>query len=502
MTNDSSVLRRTADLFEAGRWPLGTLLAFCIARLWLVPLPSSFWVDELVTEFVVKHPGHASFAVAPQVPQSIYYWLPRAAQAISGTSEVAYRIPSMLAMGITLWLIALLAARLIHPRAGWFAVFAALSIRGIDYFAIDARPYALGMMASAASLYFLTTWLDSARWRDAAAFVLSAALVWRVHLLYWPFYLVVALYAGVRLFGGDTPVRWRQWLAVSAATAVALIPQAIGALRLAHGAQSHVFVPPPTLHVFEHELHWNVPLLCCAAAWLLTMRGGRIEPRGQVRSAAWILILSWWLVHPLCLYFYSRVTGNSVYVGRYLSLMLPGAALTATAAVAWWVPSGSWRTAAAGMALAALVFQGHWESAWFRHDVSDWRAAAMEVNRFAPDASTPVIVPSPFIEARPPAWSPDYSLPGFLYAQLDGYPVAGTPYLLPFDSPSDSPEGVRYAEELIRSGKLSTGGKWAIYGPERHVRDWRKWFSRRPEFAAWRNTLQEFGDVYVAEFQE
>jgi hypothetical protein len=64
------------DLNDRGsRWPLVALLTVCIARLWLVPLPSSFRVDELVTAFVVKHPGHASFAVAPQVPQSIYYWL-------------------------------------------------------------------------------------------------------------------------------------------------------------------------------------------------------------------------------------------------------------------------------------------------------------------------------------------------------------------------------------------------------------------------------------------
>src|SRR5580658_9778901 len=180
MSDDSSISKRLEARFEASRWPIGIVLAVSIARLWLVPLPSSFWVDELVTVFVVKHPGHASFAVAPQVPQSIYYWLPRAAQSISGTSEIVYRIPSMVAMAIALWLVARLAARLIHPRAGWFAVFAALSIRGIDYFALDARPYALGMMTAAASLYFLVGWLDSARWRDAAAFVFFAALVWRV----------------------------------------------------------------------------------------------------------------------------------------------------------------------------------------------------------------------------------------------------------------------------------------------------------------------------------
>ena len=508
MTAASASGGAVAHRLESSRWPLVTLLTLCIGRLWLVPLPSSFWVDELVTAFVVKHPGHASFAVAPQVPQSIYYWLPAAAQALFGTSEIAYRVPSMLAMAIALWFTALLASRLIHPRAGWFAIFAALSIRGIDYFALDARPYALGMMMAAASLYFLVRWLDSARWLDAAAFVLCAALIWRVHLLYWPFYLVPAVYTALRMSKGETRVRWPQCLAVGAATALALVPQALSALHLATGAQSHVFVAPPTLHVFEHELHWNVPLLCGAAAWIFAWL--RKKPEQQkpattrsIDASAWALILGWWLIHPVCIYLYSILTGNSVYVGRYVSIMLPGAALTATAVVSIWMPAHlpKWRTAAAAMALAALAFQGHWESLTFRHDVSDWRAAVQEVNRFAPDSSTPVIVPSPFVEARPPAWTLAYPLPGFLYAHLDGYPISGKPYLFPFESPVDSPEGVQYAEQLALSGELTRTNKWAIYGPLRHVRDWRKWFSARPEFAGWRNTLQEFGDVYVAEFR-
>jgi len=417
---------------------------------------------------------------------------------MAGQSEVLFRIPSILAMGIALWLVSLLAARLIHPAAGWFAVFAALSIRGIDYFAIDARPYALGIMMASASLYFLVRWLDSARWADATLFVVFAALVWRVHLLYWPFYLVIAIYAAVRLASGDTPARWPQCIAVATVGAAALLPQAVSALSLAHGAHAHSFVEPPTLHIFEHELRWNIPVLCGAAAWMLARLA---RPRFRIRPGGWVLIMSWWLVQPVCLYIYSHVTGNSVYVGRYLSVMLPGAALTAAAVVALWMPPTSWRIAAAVMALAALIFQGHWESVWYRHDVSDWRTAAREVNRFATDPSTPVLVPSPFVEARPPAWTPDYPLPGFLYAQLDGYPVAGKPYLLPFDSPVDSPGGVGFAESLLRDGELTAAGRWVIYGPERHVRDWRKWFLHRPEVAGWSNTVQEFGDVYVAEFR-
>src|ERR1700761_2494224 len=86
---------------------LGFLFAACLVRLWLMPLPSSFWVDEMATVFVVQHgPNHPSFAIAPQVPDSIYYQLPRASASLFGFSEAAYRLPSVLLMGIALFLIA------------------------------------------------------------------------------------------------------------------------------------------------------------------------------------------------------------------------------------------------------------------------------------------------------------------------------------------------------------------------------------------------------------
>ena len=40
---------------------------------------------------------------------------------------------------------------------------------------------------------------------DAAVFWALAALLWRVHLVFWPFYLLLGLYAAVRLWRRDTP---------------------------------------------------------------------------------------------------------------------------------------------------------------------------------------------------------------------------------------------------------------------------------------------------------
>jgi hypothetical protein len=70
---------------------LSLLAAAAVFKLWILPLPSSFWVDEMVTAFVVHFgASHPSLMVAPQVVATVYYWLPWAAERLWGFSEVAY----------------------------------------------------------------------------------------------------------------------------------------------------------------------------------------------------------------------------------------------------------------------------------------------------------------------------------------------------------------------------------------------------------------------------
>jgi len=120
------------------------------------------------------------------------------------------------------------------------------------------------------------------------------------------------------------------------------------------------------------------------------------------------------------------------------------------------------------------------------------------VNALALGPTTPVLVVSPFVEAKPPVWSPDYPLPGYLYSQLDVYPVTGKPYLLPY---GDSPAGRQYAETLAQSA-LPAAGRFLIHGPAADVARWREWFTARSEFAGWRSRqLGPFLDVDVTLFQ-
>jgi len=59
----------------------------------------------------------------------------------------------------------------------------------------------------------------------------------------------------------------------------------------------------------------------------------------------------------------------------------------------------------------------------------------------------PVICPSPFIEARPPVWTPGYPLASFLYAHLPVYPIQGKVYAFPFENDDESE---RFARALTR----------------------------------------------------
>ncbi len=473
------------------------LLAVCLLRLWVMPLASSFWVDETATAFVVTHGAtDPSFSAAPQVPLSIYYVLPRLSVRWFGPSEAAYRLPSLLAACVALLLIARLAARLIDPAAAWFAAFACLALKGFDYQAADARPYALGTAVACAAAWLLVRWLDRTRWADAAAFAVMAALLWRVHLLYWPFYGVLALYTAVRIMRRETAVTWRAAALVYGAAGLALIPVAAQALSLRHEAALHVMSALPGARALLDALKPGLVVLCAAAACALGRAGLLARdsfrwpaPARKPRDSATVLILTWWLLTPVALFAFSRLTGASVFLERYLSLALPGTALAATAAAGIFLRAQLWNGVVFVLGFGVLLVLGRWTMAWPPHHGSDWRGAAAAISHSLPP-DTPTICPSPFLEARPPVWRPDYPVNSFLYAHLAAYPVHAKIYPFPYDT------GHRPAPQTLR--ELTRAPRFAIYGQSPAVAFWRSWFLARPELAGWRaRSLGSFGDVSV-----
>ena len=478
---------------------LYSLVALSIVFFWLVPLRSSFWIDEIATAFVARNGfSHWSLAIGPQVTESIYYWFPKLVDRLLGVSEPAYRAPSVLALGFALLLIAHLTSRLIHPQAAWLAVFACLALRGFNYQASDARAYAMGTCVAAASLLFLVRWLDDNRWQDAGLFLLSAELLWRVHLVYWPLYILFAIYVATRLVLQDTQVVWLKVAVVFFVLALGLIPVLIDALNLLREASAHAMAIKPLLSDLVGSLKLGMVIACGGAAWFLKLLYDRNAVSKPASSSALTLIFGWWLIHPLCLFAFSRITGNSVFMPRYLSIALPGVALSVTAMAASWIKPEHFKRTSILLAAIVLLNPSQWRAPWPKHDISDWRAAAQSVREFVGNDSIPVLCPSPYLEARDSAWTTDYKLPGFFYAHLDVYPIRGTPYLLPFEPSSRSEQ---FVANLV-NGPLVASGRFVLYGWSGNAKYWEVWLRNRPELAGWTyKNRGPFGNVDVIVFE-
>jgi hypothetical protein len=378
-------------------------------------------------------------------------------------------------------------------------VFAALTLRGINYEADDARPYALATCVALGAAWFLVRWLDTARWLDALGYIVCAALLWRVHLILWPFYLVLGAYTLMRALRGETPVSWWSIAAVYAIVGAALIPVLVTTLKLLAETKAHViFTQPPTWRELGGSYKFVLVAGVGLGAWLLGLLLKWPRQKSPAGSA-WMLILGWWACQPLALFVYSLLTGNNVFVTRYLWLSLPGAALAATAVAACFIPGDFWKPAAVILGAGVVLLMGGIPHLGALHHGSNWRAAAREVRSLGIQPATPVVYPSPFIEAKFPVWEPDYALPGFLYCHLLMYPVGGTPYLLPFTT---SIEAEQYAATLA-AGALASSGRFVVYGGQLNVDWWRRFFSQRPELADWHSEkLGAFGDVEVVVFDK
>lgn len=476
---------------------LACLLVACIARFWLPLLRESFWLDETVTAFIVRYgTAHPSLAAAPRLDLSLYYWLPRASQALLGFSEASLRLPSLLLTIVSLFLIGRLAARLIHPQAAWFAVFLCFLSREFTRQATDARPYGLGTCVALAAMWFLIRWLDKDRRIDAAFFCLFAALLLRVHLIYWPFYCVYFIYAVVRRIRAETPVLRTALAAVLAIVTATLIPLVPPTFSLTQHAGLHVVVdksqPASLLSAFQ------IPLIlaCGVCAWLLARAFRWPRQPIAITGSGSVLIVLWWLWQPACLLAFSGITGNSVFVARYFSLAIPGMMLAATLAASISIPANAWKPLTTLLATAILI-------AGFARGLappsrnSHWREAALAVNILAGNSDTPVICPSPFTEAEPPVWVPAYPLPGFLYADLAAYPVRGTLILLPARL---SPEGERY-ERSFMADRIVPAGRFILYGGVYGVYQWLSWIENQPEVNPWHKRHLKFGDVEVVLFE-
>ena len=172
-----AVIGRSSGAASAAPAPQDTPREFSVGPLWMRVVPSlamlgillwgigepSFWRDESATLAAVQRPFGDLVSMLGHVDavHGGYYLIMWAVARLAGTSELAMRLPSVIAMIAASVAVTALGRRLVSPGAGFAAglIFAVLPFVG--FYGQDARSYAMVTAMAAIVSYLLVRVLDA-----------------------------------------------------------------------------------------------------------------------------------------------------------------------------------------------------------------------------------------------------------------------------------------------------------------------------------------------------
>ncbi|MCC6696626.1 MAG: glycosyltransferase family 39 protein [Candidatus Hydrogenedentes bacterium] len=364
----------------------------------------SVWVDESVSYPQLHQPTLGAYLAAIRVqdpPMSpLYFTLQYYWARTVGDSVVAVRMLSVLLGVATLPLLYLLGAQLYNRSAGLIAALcAALAIPHV-YYAQEIRTYALVLLLSVTSMYFLLRALrGSPGWWPLHA--LCNALLLATHI-----FGVLLLFVQALFLLATHAKRWKTLLMWAAVHAAMLVPYALYLNSLRGEALSHSIsmIPIPSLRwllntycVYYTGLEpWGGrlpdgygPVYAVAALMLVALVACFIGTRKQElltsRREAFVLLSLWYLVPPLVLYVVSFCV-TPCFVERYA--LSSSFALYLLAGGVFTLFNRPWWTAAVLCALGAAYTIAHMDTE--RPYRLDYRKAALVLQASA-RADEPVI---------------------------------------------------------------------------------------------------------------
>jgi len=438
---------------DGGRWTWSfgpadealtrVLILLAIGALWLRPIGSSFWLDELGTYWVVRDGfgDMVRLALRYQGQSPLYYLVAWAARIVGDGSEVIMRLPSLAAAALATYVLARLARRLFGPRGAWASAVAFAVTPIVAFSAIDARPYAFAYLALSLATVGLVNLSERGDPRWGAAYGASVAGTVHFHYLFAFALLGHLPYLASRWPRMDPSARRGLWLAGGTA-AVLLLPLAPQVRYLVE----HARIPdlPLGRPSFATFLDTLIPVPVLAAALLgvfVAWWTGALELRARAQREGLLLAAGLSLAPSVGLLLFSVFSGINLLWETYTRSSAVGAALLLGGAIAAIGPARAYRIVLLVTVIFALLTTG---GRW--HSDQDWRGAAAEVNALVHDPSTPVLMHAAFIEGAHVEFFDDPEHRSQLLAQLSRYPVEGSVVPVPYNLTGESE---RYLENVV-----------------------------------------------------
>jgi 4-amino-4-deoxy-L-arabinose transferase-like glycosyltransferase len=420
----------------------GILVAITVVDLWILPIQSSFWLDETATFWVIKD-GLANLLQrstdwAGQSP--LYYLTAWGALVVGGRHEWVLRLPSLIALIIAAWLLYRLAERLFDQASARLTVLSFACSGAVAFAASDARPYALGLCLLIGSAWLLVRWLDTGFARYAVGAMVLSVLTIYAHYLFGPVLVVLTFYAVWRALH-EGKVRIWELAAVGIGAGVLMLPLVVQLRHFFQDRAVHSFSGTPQLSQLLASIAPPVLAGSLTVGLLLAQLFHPEQDRGPApRRDSVFVAAGWALVPPLLLFAISVLSLAKLFVPRYYISCIPGQCLLAGWLARSLVGGPGQRIVATVMVVSSVFCFGS-----TYHGDEDWSGAMRRI-RSESSGNLPVLVASAFVEATDPKALEDPRLRDVLFAPQQMYPLRGKLIRLPYRLDEES---AKYVERVL-----------------------------------------------------
>jgi len=419
-------LRESAAAIDKLVYPAALLGSLSI---WFIALRAPLWLDETLSHWQVSGGFAKVWTRSALMPSSIGYlytlWF---AKSILGSSEIALKIPSLIALLAAVYVLFRTARELYGEETAFLASILFCLEGNVVFAATDARPYAFALLATTIATLAFIRWMTQPDLRRAIWFGATAAGILYFHYLFGsilPAYAIYYLVVRGRSIREDA----RQLVGILASFAVLTVPLAVRVASLYHSRGTHIVLGPRHPILSALNTLAPKPLL---VGFLLTaflaalVRKIRLPDRENFPA---ILLGPLLALVPAAVFFgLSAATPLHLVIPRYFSVVAPGAALT-WALLVKGIDSRVLRKIFCAGLVASTMFvyygsQGGW------HETSFKQAHAL-ANAILEKEQVQVLENSAFIESNYEPLPTDRNSENALISQMYYYPVHSPFVMLP-----------------------------------------------------------------------
>lgn len=409
-----------------------------VILVWVVQMPSSLWIDELGTFWVIDGdlPSTARRAWRFHGQTPLYYTMLWAVTQVLGASEIVLRLPSLLSMLAAALLLYRFTGRLFDRSAAIVALTVFVVYPNVGVHAGDARPYALALLATLIATMLLESWLRTQQSKRAAWYGLAAAAIVYVHYVFASILAAHALFFAWILYRSQPAQRRRLWIGGVWAAAIFLLaiaptfPQVMDLL-----GRSDELVLTRVASLSSIVESWAPPIAAVALIGVVALvagRGGRLR---QLKADPLILLGLGFVTPPLVLFMLAQMSEIIVWAPRYWFAAVPfGAMLFGVL-----VTSGLRNARSVKITTLTVLLVGILTGTSVQHSIEDWRSAMSAANSIT-DPDTTVLMFSSLIELKAPEFLIDPEKKSYVTSPLAYYPIEGNVAPLPWTSVADQTE--------------------------------------------------------------